>query len=69
MENVAALVEEFGNLVRASRIKRGYVDMDIETVVTFAKADLINSCKGPGFEAQVLAEVEWQRECNARIGA
>jgi hypothetical protein len=69
MENVAALVEEFGNLVRASRIKRGYVDMDIDRVVDFAKIDLINSCKGPGFEAQVLAEVEWQRECNARIGA
>lgn len=70
MASTETLLAEYAGLRRAIIAKRGDVYANVDQVISYACADLLNMSKGCGDPMGLLiAEVEFERECLERLAA
>ena len=67
---IETLIAEFAEAHRALRIAKGYNDYNLDQVVAYACADMLNSVKNCSDPVAMLAdEVAFERECLERLAA
>lgn len=67
---IETLIAEFAQAHRALRIAKGYNDYNLDQVVAYACADMLNSVKNCSDPIAMLAdEVAFERECLERLAA